>query len=290
MTKNDGKDYEKFVGSIQQSLINAENLSPIKNINVELNKKIRDRNNIDRQFDVYWEFSIGGVNYQSVIECKDYASSVTIEKIDALLGKTADIPGLRLIYATKTGYQSGARNKASTHKIDLLIVRETNDSDWIDENGAPLIKSIHLNIVAITQPRINMFTPFIDQSWLDTQEDGLIDKIRTGLSMFLNNDVFINDMSNGESYSIFDLESMLTVKIPDINYGDGEFEEKFDNAFMEIKSANLKIKIKGYKVNFTHNKPIESKSVIDYSKQILGIVQNYISGEKRTIFKDGTVR
>ncbi|MBP1129000.1 hypothetical protein JOE25_000543 [Serratia sp. PL17] len=37
----------------------------------------------------------------------------------------------------------------------------------------------------------------------------------------------------------------------------GEFEKKFDNAFMEVKSANLKMKINGYKANFIHNKPIE---------------------------------
>lgn len=39
--------------------------------------------------------------------------------------------------------------------------------------------------------------------------------------------------------------------------GLGELEERLDNSFMEMKSENLKIKINGYKANFTHNKPIE---------------------------------
>lgn len=290
MTKNTGKEYEEFVGTIQQSLINAENLTPIKNISVELNKKIIDRNEIARQFDVYWEFSIGGVIYKSVIECKDYASPVTIDKIDALLGKTADIPGLRLIYATKTGYQSGAKTKAEKHQIDLLIVRETNESDWVAEDGTPYIQKLTLKIVAITQPRITMFTPFIDKSWLDLQEDGLIDKIREGLSTFVNNTIFIDDISTAEKYSIFDLDGMLTTKIDGITYGQGEYKETLSNAFMELTTIGLRVKIKGYSVSYVYNKPLETVSEIDFSKQILGIVHNYISGEKKMIFKDGTVK
>ncbi|WP_273867551.1 hypothetical protein [Serratia odorifera] len=290
MTKNTGKEYEEFVGTIQQLLINSENLTLIKNIKVELNKKIIDRNEISRQFDVYWEFSIGGVIYKSVIECKDYASPITIDKIDALLGKTADIPGLRLIYATKTGYQSGAKTKAEKHQIDLLIVRETNDSDWVDEDGTPYLKKINLKIVAITQPRITMFTPFIDKLWLDGQEDGLIDKVRNGLSMFVNNTVIIDDISESEKYSIHDLENMITTKVNGISYGRGEHEETLSNAYMEITTTGLRVKIKGYKVDYVYNKPLETVSEIDFSEQIFGIVQNYISGEKKMIFKDGAIK
>ncbi|WP_145574560.1 hypothetical protein [Yersinia alsatica] len=65
MTKNTGKAYEEFVGAIQQSLINAEGMSHLKNINVEVNKKIEDRNGIVRQFDVYWEFALGGMSIKA---------------------------------------------------------------------------------------------------------------------------------------------------------------------------------------------------------------------------------
>lgn len=290
MKKNTGKEYEEFVGTIQQLLINSENLTPIKNIKVEVNKKIIDRNEIARQFDVYWEFSIGGVIYKSVIECKDYESPITIDKIDALIGKTADIPGLRLIYATKTGYQSGARTKAEKHQIDLLIVRETNDSDWVDDDGTPYLKTINLKIVAITQPRIIMFTPIIDKLWLDSQENGFIDKITNGLSRFVNNTVIIDNISESEKYSIYDLEGMLTTKVSGMTYGRGEHEETLSNAFMELTTIGLRVKIKGYKVSYAYNKPLESVSEIDFSEQIFGIVQNYISGEKKMIFKDGTIK
>ena len=39
--KNTGKEYEEFVGAIQQSLINAEGMSHLKNIKVEVNKKLK---------------------------------------------------------------------------------------------------------------------------------------------------------------------------------------------------------------------------------------------------------
>ena len=111
---------------------------------------------------MYWEFNLGGYDYKTVIECKDYASSVTIDKIDAFIGKAQDIPGLRLIYATKTGYQSGAQRKADQHKVDLLIIREGVDEDWTAPDGTPLIKIINLNIIAISPPNITSFSPFVD--------------------------------------------------------------------------------------------------------------------------------
>ncbi|CAI3941611.1 unnamed protein product [Commensalibacter communis] len=123
MAKNTGTEYENFVKIIQETILNLSNsdLSPTKHITIERNKIIHDKNEIAREFDLYWEFEYGRYQYCSVIECKDYASKVSIEKIDAFLGKTIDIPGLRLIYATKTGYQSGALTKDGIPLIRQII-------------------------------------------------------------------------------------------------------------------------------------------------------------------------
>ena len=40
-----------------------------------------DKNGTERQFDIYWEYSLGGFLYKTVIECKDYASKISIDKI-----------------------------------------------------------------------------------------------------------------------------------------------------------------------------------------------------------------
>lgn len=134
-------------------MIKAENIPSLRNINIEKNKKIKDRSGIDREFDVYWEFEIGGQTYQSVIECKDYSSPVSIEKIDAFIGKTNDIPGLKLIYATRTGYQNGAKIKAEQHNIKLLVIRNKQEQDWTDEDGNPYLKIIHITMTAKTLPK-----------------------------------------------------------------------------------------------------------------------------------------
>lgn len=291
MVKNTGKAYEEFVGTIQQSLINAEGISHLKNIKVETNKIIKDRNGIDRQFDVYWEFNIGGHEYKTVIECKDYASTITVDKIDAFLGKTDDIPGLRLIYATKTGYQSGAKIKAENNKIDLLIVREANDSDWMAPDGTPLIKQLQINVTAITPPVIKYFTPSIEQSWLDSQKDLDVDTIIQKLSSIPSNELFIKNCTNGDFYSLYKLSSILTVKIPDIKYGEGTFREKLnDNSYLQSENGDFQIKISGYELGYEYHEPITFISTIDYSKDLLGIVQNYLSGSKQMIFKDGRTK
>lgn len=290
MAKNTGKAYEEFVGAIQQSLLNAEKISHIKNINVEVNKKITDKNGISRQFDVYWEFTLGGYEYKSVIECKDYASTITIDKIDAFIGKTADIPGLRLIYATKTGYQSGTQKKAEQHKIDLLIVREANNDDWRAPDGTPLIKTIQLKIVAIFPPRITSFSPFVDARWLESQDGLTPEVIDNEFSRKPNNEIFITNEISGDRLSLYDLANTLAERAPNIQYGEGEYKEELQDSYLESNRSEWKIKLKGFKLTYIYNKPAETTSTIDYSKDLLGIVQNYSSGAKQMVFKNGVVK
>ena len=87
--KNTGKEYELFVRDVQQILLNMESR---ETITVEQNKILHDRMGNKRQFDVYWEFRVGGHLYKNVIECKDYSSPISIDKIDAFVSKILDIP------------------------------------------------------------------------------------------------------------------------------------------------------------------------------------------------------
>ena len=101
MKHNNGRDYEEFVANLQQALLDAENITNQTNIIIELNKKIVDNCGIEREFDLYWEYTFGGLRYKTIIECKDYNSNISLEKIDALIGKTRDIPDLRAVFTTK---------------------------------------------------------------------------------------------------------------------------------------------------------------------------------------------
>lgn len=169
---NNGKEYEVFVASIQKALFDSEQWPELKNIEIERNKKILDRCGVEREFDLYWEYELAGVTYKTVIECKDYASTISIDKIDALIGKTQDIPDLKALFTTKKGYQSGAQIKAQQHCIDLLIVRESNDNDWTLADGTPCIREVCISVIAILPARIKSFTPQIDVEWVKANIEG----------------------------------------------------------------------------------------------------------------------
>ena len=85
LAKNTGKEYEQFVAELQQALLNTEAFIQQKNVKVEVNKIIVDNCGIKRQFDIYWEYELGGITYKTVIECKDYNSKISVDRIDGFL-------------------------------------------------------------------------------------------------------------------------------------------------------------------------------------------------------------
>ncbi|EIJ2714541.1 restriction endonuclease, partial [Escherichia coli] len=238
---NSGREYEELVRDIQYSLFKAENIPSLKNINIEKNKKIKDRSGIEREFDIYWEFEIGGHTYRSVIECKDYSSPVSIEKIDAFIGKTNDIPGLKLIYATRTGYQSGAKIKAEQHNIQLLVIRDQQEQDWVDEDGTPLLKSIHFRMTAILPPRIVKFNVHVDKEWFYSQNEYTESTLPNLFKTEYSNAIFIHNLSKDERYSIHDLSSLLMKKVENMAYGENIYAEKIDNGYIENADSSIKM-------------------------------------------------
>jgi hypothetical protein len=282
---NDGKDYEQFVKDLQQGLLDSEDFIKQKNICIETNKMITDNCGIKREFDLYWEYELAGITYKTVIECKDYASKVSVEKIDALIGKTRDIPDLKAIFATKTGYQSGAKTKAEHNKIDLLIVRVQGDQDWEDSDGNPYIKEIAIKMELISAARTLAFAPLIDGDWARENTDLDLDK---PFNLNMRNDlIIIEDLDKDEKYSILELEERLG----SIHHGEsGEFTkvEEFKDAF--IYCEDTKLKLRGYKMTYSISLPIQMPINIDYSKELVGVIEYLHKGTKTAIFTDGKSR
>lgn len=283
--KNTGKEYELFVGELQQAIFNSELYNMHKNINVEVNKIIKDNNGIDRQFDVYWEYEFGGIIYKTVIECKDYNSKISIEKIDALLGKTQDIPGLRLVFATKKGYQLGAKQKAEKNNIELLIVRNQQENDWFDEDGNSLIKKINIKLEVEVPNEINKFELIGDNEWIE-KNLSLKNEEYINLSG-MNNEIFIEDKVNNEKYSIQDLCKRLT-PLEGKKHGCFRKTEYFDNAFIITK--DLSLKIKGYSIEYSIYEPIIQNIEIDGTNQLMGVIEYLEKNKTKTIFRNGIIR
>ncbi|WP_180110789.1 restriction endonuclease [Acinetobacter sp. YH12098] len=273
MSKNTGKAYELFVQSLYQAILQSELLSGQKNIEVETNKLLVDKNGTERQFDIYWEYSLGGFLYKTVIECKDYASKISIDKIDSLLGKLQDFPELRGVFATKVGYQSGAEIKANNNNIELLIVRQQNDSDWEDEDGTPLIREINIGMTVTHPARITGFNIFMPK---ETEH-------KTPLSLSgMNNEIIIINEDTNAKFSMFDLQHIL---LDDHKNESGIFEKvcKFKG---KIITADQEVDILGYKVSYIIPKPSKDNILIDYSEKLIGVIEYLSQGRKAIVFDD----
>ncbi|SIO32296.1 restriction endonuclease [Fibrobacter sp. UWB11] len=278
--KNTGESYENFVKSLHEALLHLETLGIQKNIKIEMRKKITDNCGIDREFDLYWEYELGGITYKTVIECKDYNSAVSVEKIDALIGKIKDLPDLKPVFATKIGYQSGAQKKAEQNKIDLLIVRKPLDSDWVDEQGNPLINKVAFTLSMGYPARITGFYPKVSESVLKEMKGNTSFAIAGN-----NNEIFIND--GEKTVTWLDLEN----KLPLLHKDEfGQFEEtKIFSKEGEIKTPSSSLKIIGYTVKYEVKKPDEETMLIDASDAMYGVIE-YLGKDKKTLFwKNGKI-
>src|SRR5438309_627148 len=115
MTKHDGKRLERLVAAIHH----AESTGA----NVGWNEVIDGR-----QFDVTVRFRFGIHSYLTVIECKDYATKVPVEKVDAFVTKARDVRANKAIMISSRGFQSGCSALAERHGIQLLILSESTDT------------------------------------------------------------------------------------------------------------------------------------------------------------------
>jgi len=273
-----GKDYELFVQNLQQALLDSEDYLKHKNIKIERNKKIADNFGNLREFDLYWEYELGGVTYKTIIECKDYASKVSVEKIDALIGKIRDIPDLKPVFATKVGYQSGAEQKAKNNKIDLLVVREQNESDWEDRNGDPLIKIIDIKIEAQLPVRITKFVPVIDGQWTLKNTD--IDVTKPLNTFHPTNEIFIDNKHGQDRLSLFDLENRLRDQYRN-QYGKHTLQ--YDCTDTYIETPEYKLKLHSLDIEFIVPAPLETPLTIDFSKELIGVIE-YLQKDKKTVF------
>lgn len=127
--------YEKLTQEIYNAVLKEEG---IKNIKVEHNISLEGRSGVQHQIDVLWRFKQAGIDHAVLIECKNYGSNLTLEKIRNFFGVLHDIGNVRGIIVTKTGYQSGAAKFARHYGIKLKILRKPILEDW---NGR--IKNIH---------------------------------------------------------------------------------------------------------------------------------------------------
>jgi len=102
-----------------------------------------------REVDVLIETSIGQHKLSIGLECRDHSRKETIEWIDALHGRYADLPINRVVAVSRKGFTAGARLQAKKFGIELLTLETATAADWpahINRLKMGLI-SVHLQLM-----------------------------------------------------------------------------------------------------------------------------------------------
>lgn len=160
--KNTGKEYEILTKSIFEEILHYEN-PELKTIKI-LHNVILDGKSTTHQIDVLWKFRLFGIEYLTLVQAKDWNSTVQQSALLAFKGVLDDISGQpRGVFVTKTGYQHGAKEFADKNGIILYELREPTEKDF---EGSINHIIIDLNIIS---PYINNFEIKADKEWLNQE-------------------------------------------------------------------------------------------------------------------------
>jgi Restriction endonuclease len=119
--KNTGIPYEKLVQGIFQAIHDQEEVATIT---VEQNTTLQGKIST-HQIDVYWKFQTGGIEYEAIVQAKDWRNAVKQGDLFHFKCVLDDLPNQpRGIFVTRSGYQQGARDFAAAQGIILYELDE----------------------------------------------------------------------------------------------------------------------------------------------------------------------
>lgn len=103
----------------------SEQTKGLENLKIEHNRIIEAFDG-SYQIDGYIEFTVMGIKYKTLVECKHYKSSITREKVQILHEKVQSIGAHKGILISTSNFQSGAIQYASIHGIALIQLTEAD--------------------------------------------------------------------------------------------------------------------------------------------------------------------
>lgn len=264
-----GIEYELFVKRVCEMLISMD----FPECTVQHHVFLEGHGGIVHEIDVYWEFTVAGITYRTAVECKGYNTRVSKQKIAAFRSILDDIGGIRGIYATKIGYQSGAKKFAKQYGIELLEIRHPEEKDFKD-------KTTEANINFITQKPINIqMGVSIDSSKLNGSE-----KIPE----------FFSVEEIGSSRLLFDKMNpdinaeKVQMLIDNLPYGkEGQklfFTYKFKNGYLVYNNCLLPITSLSFDYQTSYSK---HEIVVKANPDLLVYINNVIKGQDVIKTMDG---
>ncbi len=279
-----GTSYEKLVQDIFQTILNTEYGQ--RNIKVQRNVKLIGKSGIEREFDIYWEYEQAGFIHKTVIECKDYSNPISIDRIDAFIGKLQDFPNMFGVFATKVGYQSGAKTYAENNNIDTIIIREPDiTKDFVDQSGIPLIKVIQLNIEMHLPPTITKVNAVLDKEYI---KENSITNIPPNEYVSFPDKIWIEDTETGAKNTLYDIIHEIEIN-PELTYGHHEKQIRFSNTFITYENGT-RFKIKQLDIAYEMRPPVISTINIDAQNIFTAIIEYLSNGNKKALLYNGTIK
>jgi hypothetical protein len=230
-----------------------------------------------RQFDVTIRFKKGMYSYLTVIECKDYATAVSVEKVEAFITKAHDARANQAVMASSTGFQSGAHSVASRHNVTLMQLTDSPDiqplfgAKWGESVNAIHVKRIELRYTdgeAKTLPEsAGALTYYVSRI---TVRDG-----RSESSL----DDLVGKAAQLPSDSPIDCYVEKTIPLP----GDSILLTPDDGEYPSKRISSIVVT-----VGNTMARTLSGPTLFDFSLMLPDVeVANLSSGEKRVVSRHG---
>lgn len=261
MSKNTGKPYEKLTQKIFSQIVNQNS---VQNINVQHDVTLLGKTT-SHQIDVYWEFEVGGLQYQTVIQAKDWKNKVKKEQMLAFKGILDDLPsGTKGVFVSKSGFQSGAIEVAQAHGIKIYELRKPTDSDWIGK-----MTELHVEI-NLQKPYVDNLSLELNKQWVSDNNIN-IQALPLGKKILENYEIISSQKDH--MCFMFDIVKDFLNNAPE---QETYCEKVFDDAFIAMQDGCL-VKIKRLSGNFGC-RTITQKMHIDVESVVGMILVDILSG------------
>jgi hypothetical protein len=277
--ENENTEYELLAKEIYKTLLKVDG---IENIDVQHNIKLPGKSGCNHQIDVYWEFKLAGDVHRVAIECKNFSKEVSIAKVRDFFGVIYDISNIKGIFASKKGFQSGAKKFADYHGISLKEIRQPQEEDWKGR-----LKTIHVEI-NIMPTKVTGIHVEPDYDWLISNGILTSEEERNKIKFTtnkLNTELFVYDENGIVLKNFLELENELP---HDYKEGkDFKFAHRFDNGYLDSNLGRIKIKYVGFVYDIEN---VSSDLVLEAEDIVRAIIKDVKSGEIKFVNKDGSVK
>jgi len=133
MNDKTGKRYEGLTQTVFQAIVNQD---AVRTISVQRNITLQGKGKLKHKIDVYWKYEIGDVAYETIVEAKDWKTSVDKGRMRQFRDVLKDLPNQpKGIFVSRGGYQKGARDLAIEEGILIYELREADAPPSVTLSG-----------------------------------------------------------------------------------------------------------------------------------------------------------